>query len=314
MNQNNNKNKKLNKIKRIFLGIAFIFIFLPCFLLTIGDGENIPDWDDLFHYFDIAPVLEDEDFIRFIDIGQGDSILISSNNQTALIDTGPPDSANELVKKLRMYGVEQIDMLFLTHIHSDHVGGAKELLNNFAVGNLIMPNIIDQPEGAEDALYAASTISENYGEVYTAMQGMVVNIGNFEITILAYFPELEVENDRSVILMVKNKDFKFLMMGDAEAKAEKRLIAESLDLKCNVLKVGHHGSSTSTTMDLIEATMPEYAVISCGYNNYFMHPHDETIGTLEKQHIEFYRTDSCGDVTCYIKDDKLDFKLTDKTK
>jgi len=307
------KVKKTDFTRKVVTIIIAIVIF-PCILFSVGDGKNFPNWDDVYRLFDIAPSLEENDFIRFIDVEQGDGILIVSQGKTALIDTGPESSAQELVKNLHSYGVIQIDLLIFTHFDLDHVGGAKKIVDNFPVGNLIMPNIIDQPEGADHAVYAASTISENKGNVYTAMQGMAVNIGNFEITILAYFPDMEEENDRSVILMAKNGDFKFLLMGDAEAKAEKRLLSENLNLDCDVLKVGHHGSSTSTTPELVDACSPETAVISCGFDNYYLHPHDETIGTLEKRHIEFYRTDMYGDVTCFVEKEKLKFKFEIKEK
>ncbi len=301
---------KKGAIRAIVTVCAFLIL-----LLSIGDGVNVPNWNDLFHYFGLSPRLSaDDDFVRFIDVGQGDSILICSNRSTALIDTGPPDSAKSLAKKLRRYGVKKIDMLIFTHIHNDHVGGAEKLLKEFEVGDLIIPHIIDGPEGAAAANSAAVYISQNGGTVYTANIGMTINIGEFDIEILGYYPDIEDENNRSVVIRAEIGETEFLFMGDAESTAEKRLLAEKADIDCDILKVGHHGSSTSSTKKFLEKCDPEVAVISCGYDNFYLHPHDETIGRLENLHIDFYRTDVYGDITVIIDGDEYEIEYEMKKK
>lgn len=295
------------RLVRRFLPVLLAMFSVPFLLFSVGDGKLIPNWDDFFHYFSLAPELgEEEDFIRFIDVGQGDSILICSNGKTTLIDTGPEDSAGQLCKKLRSCGVKQIDLLLITHIHSDHVGGCEKMLKNFAAGNLVMPNIIGEPEGEEAMVLAQKAVSAGGGSIYTAAQGMVIHTGDFELTILGYFPQMEDENNRSIVLMAEIRGMKFLLMGDAEKKEEARLLEENLDLSCDVLKVGHHGSSTSTGEDFLTACQPEQAVISCGCNNPYMHPHEETLSALDKANVTVYRTDMHGDITLSVSENKYE--------
>ncbi len=301
-------------LKRKIIGLTVGIALLISFVLSVGDGVYLPNWNSVYSIFKLAPELGERDFVRFIDVDQGDCILIYSNNKVALIDTGPEESARKLVKKLDRYGIKKIDYLFFSHIHNDHVGGTEILLENFEVGELIMPNILDNPEGAQIANSSAAYISHNGGLVKTAYKGMEIELGDFDIEVLAYYPEMEEENDRSVIMMISKNLVDFLFVGDAEGNAEKQILKDYVKINCEVLKVGHHGSSTSTTKEFLERCTPDDAVISCGYNNFYMHPHDETIGRLEKAHIKFYRTDYQGDITFEVADESYEVSFDDSWK
>lgn len=130
-------------------------------------------------------------------------------------------------------------------------------------------------------------------------------IGEFEITVLAAFSNMEVENDRSVITAAKINDFKFMFVGDMESGAEKKLLKENLNLKCDVLKVGHHGSSTSSKVDFLKAVRPKIAAISVGRDNTYGHPHSEVLSNLEYMGASIYRTDVDGDISFFIENDRI---------
>lgn len=244
-----------------------------------------------------AHITVGDDYVRFLDVGQGDSILISSNGKHMLIDTGLSSGANDLCSKLRGYGVNTLDVLLLTHFHNDHAGGAETVANRFEINNLMYPDMSKSDQVDFSAVNAKQSVLAAEGDFRVLKKDTNIKLGDFEITVIGYYPELENENDRSVILMVKMGNNKFLLAADAEKEAEKSLLNEDINLKCDVLKIGHHGSSSSTSESFLEQVSPEFAVISCGAGNTYAHPHDTTLRLLEKRKTEVYRTDLHGDIT-----------------
>ncbi len=246
-----------------------------------------------------------EDFVKFIDVGQGDSILIGSDGYYALIDTGTAESGLDLTECLMKSGVKSLDVLILSHLHSDHTGGVPQLFDSFEVKNLILPELSTYSEGIYSAELAIDKVTRSKGGVYSAVQGMNFLLGEFEITVLMKFSDFTDENNRSLIIMAEKDNRKFLFTGDMEIKAEKALLKEGLNLNCDVLKVAHHGSSTSSCKDFLTACEPENAVISCGEGNTYNHPHRETLNSFEKRKIPIYRTDKQGDITFFVDNGKM---------
>ena len=134
---------------------------------------------------------------------------------------------------------------------------------------------------------------------------MNFRLGEFEITVLGVFDDRKNENNRSIIAVAEIDGIKFLFTGDAEEKEEKYLLGEQLNLDCDVLKVPHHGSSTSSSKEFLNAVTPEYAVISVGENNVYGHPHKETLQALTEANAKVYRTDQSGDITFNVNDGKI---------
>ena len=241
---------------------------------------------------------EGDDYITFLDVGQGDATLITSNNKSVLIDTGTPDSADDLCVKLKKMGIgNELEAIILTHFHDDHTGGLDIVASVFTVNNLIVPDMLKSDSIQDEVHNAKRTILAEGGEVYTAKQGMTISFGDCVITILAYFGNEDDENNRSVFLMAELCGKKFLFTGDAEKSAEKKLINEGLNLSCDVLKAGHHGSNSSTNEELLEVAKPKYSVISCGLKNMYSHPGEKLLERLTQEKISFYRTDINGDIT-----------------
>lgn len=290
------KNKK-RKLLSVIIG-ALCLIFSALVYL----GGELPD---ISLSSDDASIDKNADFVKILDVGQGDCALIYSNGRTALIDTGTIDSSNDVCIKLSNLGIKSIDVMMLSHLHSDHTGGVERIVDAFEVKNLILPELSTYSEGMAAAQYAINAVTSSKGGVFTAVQGMNFSVGEFDITVLAAYDDDE-ENNRSIFAMAELDGRKFLFTGDAETKVEKLLLKEGLNIKCDVLKVGHHGSTTSSSNGLLKATEPDYAVISSGLGNSYGHPHKEILSALKTRNINILRTDQKGDITFYIKNERIE--------
>lgn len=245
------------------------------------------------------------DFVKITDVGQADCVLIYSNGCSAVIDVGTEDSTADILEDLDSARIKDIDALIVTHLHTDHAGGLPELARRKTIDNLIIPELNDYAEAAGLVKTAKQTVTANGGNIYTAVQGMNFEIGEFTVTVLAYYDDMQDENNKSVIVMAEIDGIKFLFTGDAEAKTEKALTNEGLNIDCDVLKVGHHGSDSSSCQSFLKATTPEYAAISVGKNNIYSHPSDSVVSALESSGAQILRTDTDGDITFYVENGKL---------
>lgn len=245
------------------------------------------------------------DFVKITDVGQADSILIYSNGCSAVIDVGKEDSVPDVLEDLDSARIKDIDALIITHLHTDHAGGLPKLAKRREIDNLIIPELDNSAEAAQLVKTAKRTVTANGGNVYTAVQGMNFEIGEFTVTVLAYYGDMQDENNKSVIVMAEIDGIKFLFTGDAEAKTEKALLDEGLNVDCDVLKVGHHGSSSSSSQSFLRATTPQYAAISVGENNIYSHPNDSVISALQNCGAQILRTDTDGDITFYVENGEI---------
>ena len=243
----------------------------------------------------LAPAAPDfdktQDFVKIMDVGQADAALIYSNGCSAVIDAGLTSSADDISADLKGADIKDIDALLITHLHMDHAGALAKIAMSFPIDNLIIPN-------RDSSAEAMPTVNE-------AEKRVNFNIGEFEVTLLAYFPDATKENDRSIITMAKIGDKKFLFTGDAEKAAEADVLAEKLNIDCDVLKVGHHGSNSSSTAAFLKAASPKYAAISVGKDNMYSHPSNKTIVALKNCGAEVYRTDKNGDISFYVENGNI---------
>ena len=257
---------------------------------------------------DAMPENKNADFVEVIDVGQGDSILISSNDTVALIDTGLSTAFEAVSSTLDKYKIKKIDVLIITHLDNDHSGAVGKISELYTIDNLILPEISIESEGLGSAELAIARVTDSGGNIYNAKQGMNFKIGNFELTVLASYTDMNEENNRSIVTMAKIGTKKFLFTGDIELKAEKALLEEGLDLKCDVLKVAHHGSSTSSSDDFLYAANPEMAVISVGHDNIYGQPHNEVLAAFERLGCEVFRTDIMGNIIFTVKNEMITVK------
>ena len=239
--------------------------------------------------------------VHFIDVGQGDSILAESDGHFLLIDAGENDQGDTVISYLEEAGVEALDYVIGTHPHSDHIGGLDDVIRAFDVETVILPPVEHTTKTFEDVLDA---IEEKDLSITLPVPGDSYELGDAAFTILA--PQKDYGDDLnnwSVGLRLACGDGAFVACGDAEAQAEEDMAASGLALSANVLKIGHHGSSTSTSDAFLKAVSPAFAVISCGEGNSYGHPHKETLEKLEAAGIQVLRTDLLGDITAQWGED-----------
>lgn len=251
---------------------------------------------------------ENKGVVDFIDCGQGDSALILSEGEVVLIDAGTGSETEEIISRLKDRGVKTINHFVLTHPHEDHIGGAKEILETFEVENIYMkrPTKGTEPTSAV-YINLLKEIQRQGNTVINAEVGKTFSCGTFEFSILGPLEEYKDLNAQSVVVRAEYEDCSFLFTGDMEKDAEEDLVeyyGSALD--STVLKVGHHGSDTSSCAAFLSAVSPQIAVISCGEDNSYGHPHDEALQRLEEQKAKVYRTDLSGTITVYTDGNKVE--------
>lgn len=252
-------------------------------------------WNALSGNF-TAPV--DELSVHYIDVGQGDSIYISSAGENILIDCGESGDTEKVISYLDNMGVSEIDYVVGTHPHSDHMGGMSKIVEHFDIGEIIIPHIDDSDTPTtkyfEKFLVACSEKSLSLTE---AEVGRIINIGDAELKIIApNSPDYSNVNNYSVSFIMHHGDNSFIFTGDAEKLAEEEMLEHNNLEDIDVYKVAHHGSDTSSSIEFLNVIKPDYAVISCGVGNSYGHPTDNTIENLNAFTDKIYRTDIMGTI------------------
>ncbi len=241
--------------------------------------------------------------VHFIDVGQGDSLLAESDGHFLLVDAGENDQGDTVIAYLREAGVTSLDYVIGTHPHSDHIGGLDDVIRAFDVKAVILPPVAHTTKTFEDVLDA---VQEKNLTLTQPKPGDSYALGDAAFTILA--PQADYGDDLnnwSVGIRLACAEGALVACGDAEAQAEEDIAASGLTLSADVLKVGHHGSSTSTSNAFLQAVSPAWAVISCGEGNSYGHPHEETLKKLEDTGVSVLRTDLLGDITAQWGEDGI---------
>ena len=237
----------------------------------------------------------DDNFqMHFIDVGQALSVLVECDGQFMLYDGGNVDDGSLVVSYLQDQGVEELQYVFCSHAHEDHVGGLAAALAYFPANHVYSP------------VTEASTKCFRDFVKYTQQQGLQVEVpavgtvwqlGSATVQLLGPIKQYNDANDTSLVLRIDYGSTSFLLTGDMESDAERDLVESGANLKADVLQVGHHGSSTSSSYIFMNAVLPEMGVISCGVNNKYGHPHKETLSILRDAGVDTYRTDLLGTIT-----------------
>lgn len=229
--------------------------------------------------------------VHFIDVGQADCILIESNKHFMLVDAGNNDDADTIVSYLNEQGVKKLDYVVGTQPHEDHIGSLDTVINTYDIGTLIMTPKVDTTKTFEDVVTAIKNKGLN---VIAPVTGKTYYIGDSTFTILSPDPNSDYGdeyNNWSVGIKLTNGSKSFVMFGDAGAEAEQDILKAGIDLRADVLKLGDHGSDTSTIDSFLDIVQPKYAVISCGKDNAYGYPHQETMDKMVSRNIEVFRTD-----------------------
>jgi beta-lactamase superfamily II metal-dependent hydrolase len=245
--------------------------------------------------------------IDFIDVGQADSILIQlPNKEKMLIDGGNNEDGDLIVEYLTVLKIDKIDYLVATHPHEDHIGGLDNIINNFKVAKVYMPKVSHTSKTFRDLLIATKRKGL---KISIAKAGVsLIDKGDLQVRIIGPVKEDYKElNNYSAIIKINFRNTSFLFTGDAEAEVEEELVASKIDLAADLLKIGHHGSSSSTTLSFLEKVNPQYGVISVGKNNKYDHPTKFTLEKLNRAGVEVYRTDQLGTIIAISDGEKITF-------
>ena len=243
--------------------------------------------------------------IHFVDVGQGDCILIGQNNEYVLIDAGNNEDGQLLVEYFKELGVKKFKYVIGTHAHEDHIGGIDNIINNFELDKFYMPDVITTTKTFEDVLDALLKKQKAFD---TPKIGDKFKLNDLEFEVLYLGTDKSDLNDTSIVLKLTYKNTTYLFMGDATSKVEKILINEGKDLSSDVLKVGRHGSQYSSTATFLKKVNPSYAVIQVGQDNEYDHPKQVTLDKLNKLNTLTYRTDEQGTIILTSDGENITFE------
>ncbi|MDV3428899.1 MAG: MBL fold metallo-hydrolase [Bacillota bacterium] len=242
--------------------------------------------------------------ISCINVGEGDSILIQYNNKNFLIDGGPLDGSDKLLKYIKSNRIKNFSCIFITHPHEDHIGGLPKILSKYKVHD-----IFSSGSASNSPAYVKLT---NLIKQKGVKAGVLKNDDKIIIDKNFFFQILSSENsnkdnlnNNSLVIKLTYCNNTFLFMGDAEKEIEDNLLESKFNLRSDVIKIAHHGSSTSTSDDFLDAVSPKIALISCGLNNSFNHPSKIIINRLKSRNVIFFRTDIDGTIELYSDGNKI---------
>lgn len=232
--------------------------------------------------------------VHFIDVGQGDAALILSDGEAMLIDTGIYEGAQELIDYIHAQGVQKLTYAVATHPHSDHIGAMDEVITKFPIESFLKTEAVNDNKPYR---YMMEELADKKTNVINPQSGDSYQLGQAQFTVLAplsmdYGSNL---NNSSIVIRLDYGDTSFLFTGDAEIEEELDLVENGI-APADVLKVGHHGSETSSSNTFLDAVRPACAVISCGRGNRYGHPDAEVLKRLEEREVEILRTDEKGSI------------------
>ena len=288
------KHKKIKKnIKRNFFKILIILL---AFLIINNQDKikNLFNQNNNQNQNDYINTNNDLLKVHYLDVGQGDSIFIElPNNETMLIDAAESYQSENIINYLKKLNYQKIDYVIGTHPHTDHIGGLKDIINTFEIGKIYMPKVVSTTKTYESLLMA---IKNKNLKINTAKAGTsIIDTDTLKINILAPNNSTYTElNNYSVVTKITYGTTKFLFMGDAEKLSENEI---KENVTADVIKIGHHGSNTSSSIDFIKKVNAKYGIISVGLNNKYNLPKEETITNWENSGTKIYLTSINGTIT-----------------
>jgi beta-lactamase superfamily II metal-dependent hydrolase len=297
------KTSAKKKIKpRFSIPLIVILILLACglgfstYLEFRDENQNQPTFSDAG-----TSEIADEDglTVHFIDVGQGDSELIVIGGKVMLIDAGEAEYGETVVSYIQNLGITKLDYIIATHPHSDHIGGLPTVIKNFEIGKVITPKLpedmIPTTKVYENFIDA---VAEKGGKLTEAVAGDEYSLSEADFTVLS--PDINSDfsdlNDWSVVVRFVYGKTAWVFSGDAEKPAETAIVDSGRELKADILKVGHHGSSNSSTADFLEKVTPRWAVIEVGVGNSYNHPAEAALERLSEYAGRIFRTDIEGNI------------------
>lgn len=287
----NNKSSVVGSIITVLVLIVMAIVGANSDGLYSSQAQNVEHLDNLQNVSvhtgaGVISKIQNDGNLRVycLDVGQGDSILVVNDNKTMLIDASTNQMGSKVVQYLNELGITRIDYLIGTHPHEDHIGGLDDVIKNFDIGKIYMPKKQANTKTFEDVLNAVK--SKNL-KISSPTIGEKFNVGNAQCEVMYVSNDAENTNNCSIVIQMDFEGVKYLFTGDMESDAESTRNWNEID----ILKVGHHGSKTSSSKKFLNQTKPKVALISCGEGNDYGHPHDAALKRLEAAGAKIYRTD-----------------------
>lgn len=312
---NGRQERQASALKKLLsTGAALLVLLVAVVSLTVQNGGTLPTWEQLYAWFgvsELAPQLPEQaqnaaTKIHFIDVGQGDAVLIEQDGCFALIDAGDRDAEDALVAYLQHAGVGRLALLVMTHPHADHIGSMRAVVEAFPVDTILLPDFTKAPMPTTSTFTKLLEAVRKHGvKALTARAGDAFSLGSGTLTVLGDGVATENLNDLSLVTMFEASGVRFFSSGDGEKPVERAVLDSGADVSANLYKAAHHGSSTSNTQELLEAVHPRVVVISCGKDNSYGHPHREALEAYEAVQARVFRTDECGTVIAYVDENGL---------
>lgn len=242
--------------------------------------------------------------VTWLDVGQGDAAVIQCGGQSMLIDGGKPEKSSYIYAWLQQHGLSYLDVIVATHVDADHIGGLSGALNYASVGTAYCPETTGTTETFQSFV---KYLAQRGKQITVPTAGETYALGGAQVQILGPLHRAEDSNDNSIVLKVSFGATSFLFTGDAERAEEQDLLNAGVNLQSTVLKVGHHGSDTSTSYPFLRAVAPQYAVISVGAGNSYGHPTEAVLSRLRDAGVTTFRTDMQGEITAVSDGQTINF-------
>ncbi len=276
--------------------ICFVFVIMLMGLWDRYSPTGFIKWDLYFPLNSNLPSKSSAQLLQvhFLDVGQADSMLLQQGEEVMLIDAGNNADASLVVEYIKNHNISSLKYVVGTHPHEDHIGGLDAVIQHFDVQNVWMPKVSHTTKTYGDVLQA---VKEKGLKITAPTAGSTFSLGAAQVHILAPNSDTyEGLNNYSIVLKVTYGSTSFLFTGDAEALSEQEMLQAGFDVSANVVKIGHHGSRSSTSIEFLQAVKPAYGVICVGTDNKYGHPHEQTLELLQQHKVDIFRTDINGNI------------------
>lgn len=297
--QSTEEKRKSNFRKRIFKIAAAILIAVILILsagITFRIPKSMPKWSDIFSFCGVSADLSEDLTASFIDVGTADACCIQCNGKTLLIDCGEASSYQKLYAYCRHYGFDHFDAAIISHFDSDHYGSAANVMRDFGIDTIYTQHLPDNLKPDDELFENFKNSLDVYGcKTVTPAAGDTVNLGDLRITFISPIKEYDNLNDNSLVVKAEYKNTSFLFTGDISSEAENDILSSGKSIDCDVLKVAHHGSKTSSSEEFLKAVSPQISVISVGTSEKNL-PDYDTVARVNHYSAELYTTASDSNI------------------